>query len=97
MQELYPRINQLNKTSKVVASIDFDKSLTMFSGMSVEANIIVSKKNNALVIPREFLLEDSKVIRKSENDTIKIQKGAQDLEVVEIVGNIDEKTELIKP
>lgn len=95
--ETYPRINQLNKTSKVVATIDLDHSVNVFSGMSVEANIIIETKKNALVIPREFLLDANKVMRKSEGDTLKIKTGAEDLEYVEIINGIDEKTEIIKP
>ena len=95
--EAYPRINQLNKTSKVVSSIELTNSITVFSGMSVEANIIITEKNGALVIPREFLYGGDKVIRKSENDTVKIQNGAEDLEFVEIVSGITEQTEIIKP
>lgn len=97
ISETYPRINQLNKTSKVVATIELDNSVSIFSGMSVEANIIIETKSNALVIPREFLLDANKVIRKAEGDTLKIKKGAEDLEFVEVLNGIDEKTELIKP
>lgn len=97
ISEIYPRINQLNKTSKVVATIELDNSVSIFSGMSVEANIIIETKNNVLVIPREFLLDANKVIRKSEGDTVKIKTGAEDLEYVEVVNGIDEQTELIKP
>lgn len=95
--ETYPRINPLNKTSKVVATIELDKSVNVFSGMSVEANIIIQIKKNALVIPREFLFEAKSVLRKSEGDTVQIKTGAEDLEFVEIVSGIDENTELIKP
>ena len=95
--ETYPRINQLNKTSKVVATIELDNSVNVFSGMSVEANIIIETKNGALVIPREFLLNGKNVIRKLEGDTVSIQKGAEDLEFVEIINGVDDKTEIIKP
>ncbi len=97
IKEIYPRINQLNKTSRVVASIALEKSINIFSGMSVEANIIIQIKKGALVIPREYLLEGKRVIRKSEKDTVAIQKGVEDLEFVEIISGIEEKTELIKP
>ncbi|TAL62844.1 MAG: HlyD family efflux transporter periplasmic adaptor subunit [Bacteroidetes bacterium] len=97
ISETYPRINQMNKTSKVIATIVFDKSVSVFSGMSVEANIIIATKNNALVVPREYLFNGKRVIRKSEGDTVEVQKGAEDLEFVEIVNGIDEKTEIIKP
>ncbi len=95
--ETYPRINQLNKTSKVLASIELDNTVVVFSGMSVEANIIITTQKNALVIPREFLFSGNKVLRKTEGDTIQIKKGAEDLEFIEVLEGVDEKTEIIKP
>ena len=97
VMEAYPRINQSNKTSKVVASILLDPSITVYSGMSVEANIIISEKKNTLVIPREFLVEGNKVKLKSNDELVTIQKGAEDLEYVEVLGGIDEHTEIKKP
>jgi HlyD family secretion protein len=95
--EAYPRINQSNKTSKVIASILLDHSITVFSGMSVEANIIIAEKKNALVIPRGFLTEGNKVRLKENDQLVTIQKGAEDLEFVEVLNGIDEKTEIKKP
>lgn len=97
LSETYPRINQLNKTSKVIATIELDRTVRIFSGMSVEANIIIETKNNALVIPREFLVDGKKVIRKAEGDTVAIKKGAEDLEFVEVLEGLDDKTEIKKP
>lgn len=97
ISETYPRINPMNKTSKVIAGIELEPSVKVFSGMSVEANIIIRTQNNALVIPREYLFDGNKIIRKAEGDTVKIQKGAEDLEFVEIVSGVDEKTEIVKP
>ncbi|MEW6469193.1 MAG: efflux RND transporter periplasmic adaptor subunit [Bacteroidota bacterium] len=95
--EAYPRINPTNKTSKVVASIQLGSLIRVYSGMSVEANIIIAVKKNALVIPREFLLGSSQVRRKAQNDTVKIQRGAEDLEYIEVLSGIDEHTEIVKP
>jgi HlyD family secretion protein len=95
--EAYPRINQSNKTSKVVASIILDNSITVYSGMSVEANIIIAEKKNTLVIPREFLVDGNKVKLNENDQLVMIQKGAEDLEFVEVLGGIDEKTEIKKP
>ena len=65
--------------------------------MSVEANIIILEKKNALVIPREFIIQNNKVKLKSSNELVEIQKGAEDLEFVEITGGIEEGTEIVKP
>jgi HlyD family secretion protein len=95
--EAYPRINQSNKTSKVVASINLEGGAIIYSGMSIEANIIVSEKNGALVIPREYLIEGNKVKKKGEEELTTIVKGAEDLEFVEVVSGIDEGIEIVKP
>ncbi len=94
--ESYPRINQSNKTSKVIASILLNETILIYSGMSVEANIIISEKKNVLVIPREFLIEGNKIKMKGSDELTTITKGAEDLEFVEITSGIDENTELIK-
>ncbi len=95
--EAYPRINQSNKTSKVIASIDLDNKTIIYSGMSVEANIIIAEKKNALVIPREFLIEGNKIKKKESDQLSTITKGASDLEFVEIVNGLDESTEIVMP
>lgn len=95
--EAYPRINQSNKTSKVVASIIIDQKIIIYSGMSVEANIIISEKKNVLVIPREFLIEGNKVKKKDSEELTAITKGVTDLEFIEVTSGIDESTEIVKP
>ncbi|MBN8701945.1 MAG: efflux RND transporter periplasmic adaptor subunit [Bacteroidetes bacterium] len=94
--EAYPRISQGNKTSKVIGSIQLKNDIAAFSGLSVEANIIIERKENALVIPREFIIENNKVKVRGTKDLITITKGAEDLEFVEILSGIDEDTELEK-
>ena len=39
----------------------------------------------------------NKIIRKIENDTLGIQKGVEDLEFVEILGEVSDETEIVKP
>ncbi len=95
--ETYPRINQGNKTSKVVASIVLGDTTTIYSGMSVEANIIIAEKKNALVIPREFLIEGNKVRKSGSTQLTPIKKGVSDLEFIEVEEGIDEFTEIVKP
>lgn len=96
IREIYPRISQNNKTSKVLAGIDPGSGVKIFSGMSVEANIIVARKSGILVIPRECLLSSGKVILAS-GDTIPVKKGAEDLQFVEILSGLEETSEVIKP
>lgn len=95
--ETYPRINQNNKTAKVIATIQLNKDIRIYSGMSVEANIIIAEKKAALVIPREFLIEGNKVKIKGSDQLTTIVKGAEDLEYVEITDGLTEGSELELP
>lgn len=95
VKTIYQRINPTNKTCRVLASMDAE-NYPFLSGMSVEANIIISEKKQALVIPKNYLLNDRFVINKN-HDTLSIKKGIEDIEYVEITDGINEKTELIMP
>ncbi len=97
VEETYPRISQGNKTAKIISSIMLDNKYQIFSGMTVEANIIISEKKNALVIPREFIIEGNKVKIKSTEELTTIQKGVEDLEFIEILSGIDEHVEISLP
>lgn len=95
VKKIFQRINPINKTCRAIGSIQSD-NCAFFSGMSVEANIIVSEKKQALVIPKNYLYNNQYVIT-SKKDTIKIKKGVEDLEYVEIIDGINETTEIIRP
>lgn len=95
--ETYPRINQVNKTSKIIASIELPATVNVYSGMSVEGNIIIAEKKNTLVIPREYLIDNKKVKLKSSDELKEVKKGAEDLQYVEIIEGLDETTEIVKP
>jgi HlyD family secretion protein len=97
VMQIYPRINATNKTSKVIASVELDRSVNVYSGMSVEANIVIAEKKSILVIPREYLSEGSKVKVKGQDEPVKVTTGVSDLENIEIISGIDENTELEKP
>lgn len=97
VMEIYPRISPGNKTSKVIASIELNRSINVYSGMSVEANIVITERKGVLVIPREYITEGSKVKVKGEDDLVKVTTGVSDLENIEILSGIDENAELEKP
>ncbi len=96
VEEEYPRISPGNKTSRVISSVEIPTNMRVFSGMSVEANIIISEKKNILVIPRDFLLPDQTVIVKGKTEHVKVTIGVSDLQYVEILSGISETDELVK-
>ncbi|MFN6039855.1 MAG: efflux RND transporter periplasmic adaptor subunit, partial [Bacteroidota bacterium] len=97
IQEIFPRISQGNKTSKVIAEIKQKEDKKFYSSLSAEANIIVSSKKNVLVIPREFITDGNKVKLENKDELVAIQKGAEDIEYVEVVSGLKETDVLIMP
>lgn len=67
----------------------------LFNGLAGEANIIVSRKSGALVIPSEYLISSNKVL--TENGEITVNTGMKNMDIVEITAGLDTSTVLIKP
>jgi multidrug resistance efflux pump len=95
--EVFLRVNPANKISRVLASIEAAEPAAFHSGMSVEANIIVSQKKNALVIPREFIKDGNKVKLASSGEMKEIKKGVEDLLYIEVLEGLEESSEIQKP
>jgi hypothetical protein len=62
----------------------------------LEANILLSKKENALLIPRNYLKNDSIVILASGEERI-VKIGLKDFQKAEILSGIQAKDEIVKP
>jgi HlyD family secretion protein len=65
---------------------------------SVEANIVIQKKSNALVVPRQALLSGDSIMIISSGDkkTVPVKTGILTLDDAEILSGIDEQTEVVK-
>jgi HlyD family secretion protein len=68
----------------------------LYPNISFEANVLVSTKKDALLIPRNLLLNDSTVVNKS-GKKMTIKTGMKDYQMVEILSGIDKNEELILP
>lgn len=92
---IYPRINTIERTAKVTASID-PLEYPLYPGMALEANIVVNEKENVLVLPVTFINEENEVIL--EDGSLKqIETGIRDLNNVEIVSGLEEGQIVLKP
>jgi multidrug efflux pump subunit AcrA (membrane-fusion protein) len=92
---ILPMMNEKNKTFLVEAK--FTKSPDqIFPNTSFEANIILNTKDNVLLIPRNYLLNDSTVLDKAGNQ-VRVVTGIKDFSRVEIVSGLKASDELIKP
>jgi len=67
------------------------------SGVQLQANIIVQKKQQVLVIPSSCLLPNDQVKVEGKKDPVKVETGIKTDEWVEIVKGVDENDVLMFP
>ena len=94
LTKIYPKKEERNQTFKAEATF-IDSPPKLYSGLAGEANVIISKKDNALTIPRDYLLPNNEVM--TEEGKISVTVGLQNLEHVEITNGLDAETAILKP
>jgi HlyD family secretion protein len=95
VDHIYPRISAGDKTALVIGTLNQGNE-RWYSGMSLEANIVIDTKKNIMVIPREFLSAENTVKVKGKDEAVKVTTGLKDLRYVEIISGINEQDLLIK-
>jgi len=98
ISKIYPNMNQNDQSFKVEAEFDSTYNLG-FIHTSVEANIIIAHKDNALIIPKTIVQGNDEVTVKtaSENKVVHFKKGLENLEFVEILDGVKEGDEIVVP
>lgn len=94
--KVFPMVDTRQQSLRVEASLA--ESLPgWFSGLAVEANIITQRKEKVLVLPKSLLLKGDSVLVQTEtgNQKIKIRKGIETLEEVEIIEGLTAQSILI--
>jgi multidrug efflux pump subunit AcrA (membrane-fusion protein) len=90
-----PIMNDRTKTFTV--EIEFTKQPPqLFPNLTTEANIVIAKKENAITIPRSYLIDDSLVLMENKEKR-KIEIGLKDFERVEILSGIKSEETIMKP
>jgi HlyD family secretion protein len=88
--KIYPMVNQQQQSFRVDAT--FNETLPgNFSGLAVEANIIIRQKEKAVVIPRSALLPGDSLLIMTDDGVrkIKVVPGIETIDEVEIVEGLD--------
>lgn len=95
---IYPNMNQNDQSFKIEAAFTENYELN-FVHASVEANIIIAHKDNALILPKTVLHANDEVEIKGVglNTKVKIKKGLENLEFVEVVEGVKETDEIVLP
>jgi multidrug efflux pump subunit AcrA (membrane-fusion protein) len=95
VSKIYPLMNERNKSFLVEAKfIQLPKII--YPNISFEANIILRTEAKALLIPRNFMLNDSTVVN-SKGNNILVKTGLKDFKNIQILSGLTELDELIKP
>lgn len=93
--KINPFMNEKTKTFAVEAI--FTKApKKLYPNTTLEANIIVNSKKNALLIPRRFLMDSDSVMLSNEKK-VKVKTGIKDYQNVEILSGLTTADEIIIP
>jgi multidrug efflux pump subunit AcrA (membrane-fusion protein) len=92
---IIPLMNEKSKTFLVEAEFTVKPDI-LYPGISFEANIVLQSKKDALLIPRNYMLNDSVVLKSNGEKTI-VKTGLKDYLKIEILSGIRADDELQKP
>ena len=95
IEKIYPIMDE--KTRSFTAIAQFTKAPDqLYPFLTVEANILYKEKSNALVIPRNYLINDS-LVNMGNDQLIKISTGIRDYQMVEVTKGLKEGDLIYKP
>ncbi len=95
LSKIYPYFD--NKDQSFIAEATFIESIAnLKSGTQLQANIKTNEKDNALVIPTEYLIPGDFILDK-KNERIKVTVGIRTAEWIEILSGADDSTIILLP
>ncbi|HSI91157.1 MAG TPA: efflux RND transporter periplasmic adaptor subunit, partial [Adhaeribacter sp.] len=98
VSKIHPIVDPRDQSLRVDARLT-DTLPGYYSGLALEANIIIRQKAQALVIPRTVVLPgDSVEVKKNGKvQKVKITKGVETLSEVEVLAGLDNDSEVVRP
>ncbi len=94
ISKIDPIMNERSRTFTVEADFT-QKPPTLYPNLSVEANIVLRSKEQALTIPRSFLMNDSLVMLENK-ETRKVEIGLKDYLKAEILSGLSANETILK-
>ena len=95
VSKIHPIMNLESKTFTIEAEFTQPPAI-LYPNISFEANVVISTKKDALLIPRSYLLNDSIVVNKAGKQ-LPVKTGLKDYQMVEILSGIANNEELVLP
>ena len=93
--KINPTMNERTRTFVVEAAFT-KRPAHLYPNTTFEASIICRSKSKTLLIPRNFMLNDSTVV-KSNGEKVIVKTGLKDYRKIEILSGIDANDELKQP
>jgi multidrug resistance efflux pump len=90
-----PIMNEQSKSFTIEAAF-IHPPPTLYPNLTVEANIVIAVKEKALIIPRNYLLDENFVMLPNKEKR-KVETGLKDYEKVEVINGLTAMDEIIKP
>ncbi|UII31234.1 efflux RND transporter periplasmic adaptor subunit [Fulvivirga ulvae] len=94
LTKIYPQKNTRTQTFTAEAVFKEPPGI-LYPGLSGEANIVIRKKSNAVIIPRNYLVTENRV--KTKEGLLEVKTGLYSMENIEIVSGLDTSTYIYKP
>lgn len=95
VSSIIPIMNERSKTFTIRANFAEQPS-KLYPNLSAEANIVIAKKEKALIIPRAYLMEGNMVLL-ANDEKRKVTIGLKDYEQVEILEGLKAGEIIFKP
>jgi len=95
LTHIYPIMNERTHTFTVKAAF-VEQPKVLYPNLSLEANIVLNTKKNAIVIPKEYLVE-GKYVLISEDEKQEVKTGLKDYKKIEIISGLDSSQFIYKP
>jgi len=90
-----PLMNERSRTFTVEAAFTQPPAV-LYPNLTAEANIVILEKENALTIPRSWMIDDSLIILENKEKR-KVTIGLKDYQKVEITSGLQAGETIIKP
>jgi len=95
VSKIFPIMNERSKSFLVEAEFIQQPDI-LYPNITFEANIVLETKNNTLLVPRNYLINDTLAILKN-GDKVTVKTGLKDYQKIEILSGLTENDEIVKP
>ena len=96
VSKIYPKLNRTDQSFRVDAEFIGERPASYY-GLTVEANIIISQNKHILTIPKSYVVGNDSVWvdQDGKKQKVKFQKGAENFDLVQVKGGLNEKSIIV--